>query len=55
MINRQENSGATAADLSSSMNVKYVILAVLGLASVVAVNVVFYLQTKKTLKDRKLI
>jgi hypothetical protein len=55
VINRQENNGVTSADLSSSMNVKYVILAVLGLASVVAVNAVFYFQTKKTLKDRKLI
>lgn len=55
VINRQENNGATAADLSSSMSIKYVVLAVVGLASVVAVNAVFYLQTKKTLKDRKLI
>jgi uncharacterized membrane protein YuzA (DUF378 family) len=37
------------------MSLKYVILAIVGLASVIAVNVVFYFQTKKTLKDRKLI
>jgi hypothetical protein len=55
VMSRQENNGATTADLSSSMNVKYVVLAVVGLASVVAVNAVFFFQTKKTLKDRKLI
>jgi hypothetical protein len=55
VITRHENNRATAADLTSTMSIKYVILAVVGLASVVAVNTAFYFQTKKTLKDRKLI
>lgn len=37
------------------MSVKYIVFAVLGLGAVIGVNLVLYNQTKKTLKDRKLI
>jgi len=37
------------------MNTNYIVLAVVGLLAIVGVNFLFYTQTKKTLKDRKLI
>jgi hypothetical protein len=37
------------------MSIKYIIFAILGLAAIIGVNFVLYSQTKKTLKDRKLI
>jgi hypothetical protein len=55
VITRQEGNGISSQDATSKMSVKYIVLAVLGLGSVIAVNLAFYLQTKKTLKERKLI
>jgi hypothetical protein len=42
-------------ELNAKMNTNYIVLAILGLIAVVGVNFLFYTQTKKTLKDRKLI
>jgi hypothetical protein len=54
-LNRIENVRTTADSLNSKMNTSYIVLAVLGLLAVLAVNFLFYTQTRKTLKDRKLI
>lgn len=54
-LNRIEGVRTTADQLSANMNTKYIIFAMLGLLGVIGVNFVFYTQTKKTLKDRKLI
>lgn len=55
VLNRIEGDRYTAENLKSMMSVKYIVFAVLGLGAVIGVNVVLYNQTKKTLKDRKLI
>lgn len=55
VINRIEGVRTTANDLNSKMNTSYIVLAVFGLIGVLGVNFVFYTQTRKTLKDRKLI
>jgi hypothetical protein len=54
-LNRIEGVRVTADDLKNKMNTSYIIFAILGLLGVLVMNYVFYTQTRKTLKDRKLI
>ena len=54
MIERIDGSEA-AENLRSSSGRKLLIMAILGVLSVIAINYFFFRVAKKTLKDRKLI
>ncbi len=54
-LNRIEGVRVTADELKNKMNTSYIVFAILGLVGVLVMNYVFYTQTRKTLRDRKLI
>lgn len=55
IISRQESQRSASESFKSMMGITMIVLAILGLVVVAAVNAVFYLLARKTLKDRKLI
>lgn len=50
-----EGLRASSEGLTNMISTKMIGFAIVGLLSIVVVNVVFYQQLKKTFKDRKLI
>ena len=54
-LDRMEGLRATAEGLTNMMSTKMIGFAIVGLLSIIVVNVVFYRELKKTFKDRKLI
>lgn len=54
-LERMEGLRATSEGLSNLMSTKMIGFAIVGLLSIVVVNVIFYRELKKTFKDRKLI
>jgi hypothetical protein len=54
-LDRMEGLRATSEGLSNLMSTKMIGFAVVGLLSIVVVNLLFYRELKKTFKDRKLI
>jgi hypothetical protein len=54
-INRIDTGRASSSDLADLMSTKLVVFAILGLVVIIGMNLVFYQQTKQTLRSRKLI
>lgn len=54
-LERMEGLRATSEGLSNLMSTKMIGFAIIGLLSIIVVNIVFYRELKKTFKDRKLI
>ena len=54
-LDRMEGLRATAEGLTNMVSTKMIGFAIVGLLSIIVVNVVFYRELKKTFKDRKLI
>lgn len=50
-----EGLRATSEGLSNLMSTKMIGFAIVGLLSIIVVNVLFYRELKKTFKDRKMI
>lgn len=54
-LDRTEGLRATSESLTNLMSMKMIGFAIVGLLSIIAVNVLFYRELKKTFKERKLI
>ncbi len=54
-LDRTEGLRATSESLTNLMSTKMIGFAIVGLVSIIAVNVLFYRELKKTFKERKLI
>lgn len=54
-LDRTEGLRATSENLTNLMSTKMIGFAIVGLLSIIAVNVLFYRELKKTFKERKLI
>lgn len=54
-LDRMEGLRATSEGLSNLMSTKMIGFAIVGLLSIIVVNILFYRELKKTFKDRKLI
>lgn len=54
-LDRTEGLRATSENLTNLMSTKMIGFAIVGLVSIIVVNVLFYRELKKTFKERKLI
>lgn len=54
-LDRMEGLRATSEGLTNLMSTKMIGFAIVGLLSIIVVNVLFYRELKKTFKDRKMI